>query len=134
MNQDSTGSGSEHANHSDISVEKEADRIDEKKEKRSESPEQDEREMKKGDLDECEEEIVATIGMRKEYFPDWLEIVQPEQEKTGVAIEDILETPTKQLETDEPVPKDEVLVEEEEIEAKERPPVVREIHVPDHFD
>lgn len=134
MNQDSTGSGSEHANHSDISVEKEADRIDEKKEKRSESPEQDEREMKKGDLDECEEEIVATIGMRQEYFPDWLEIVQPEQEKTGVAIEDILETPTKQLETDEPVPKDEVLVEEEEIEAKERPPVVREIHVPDHFD
>lgn len=134
MNQDSTGSGSEHANHSDISVEKEANRIDEKKEKRSESPEQDEREMKKGDLDECEEEIVATIGMRKEYFPDWLEIVQPEQEKTGVAIEDILETPTKQLETDEPVPKDEVLVEEEEIEAKERPPVVREIHVPDHFD
>ena len=134
MNQDSAGSGSEHANHFDISVEKEADRIDEKNEKRSVSPEQDENEMKKRDLDECEEEIVATIGMRQEYFPDWLEIVQPEPEKTGVAIEEILETPTKQLETDEPVPKDEVLVEEEEIEAKERPPVVREIHVPNHFD
>lgn len=130
MNQDSAGSGSEHANHSDISVEKDADRI----EKRSVSPEQAENEMKKGDLDECEEEIVATIGMRQEYFPDWLEIVQPELEKTGVAIEDILETPTKQLETDEPVPKDEVLVEEEKIEAMERPPVVREIHVPNHFD
>ena len=72
--------------------------------------------------------------MRQEYFPDWLEIVQPEQDKTGVAIEDILETPTKQLETDERVPKDEVFVEEEEIEAKERPPVIREIHVLDHFD
>ena len=134
MNQDSAGSGSEHANHSDISVKKEADRIDEKKEKRSVSPEQAENEMKNGDLDECEEEIVATIGMRQEYFPYWLEIVQPEPEKTGVAIEDILGTPTKQLDTDEPVPKDEVLVEEEEIEAKERPPVIREIHVPDHFD
>lgn len=134
MNQDSAGSGSEHANHSDISVEKEAERIDEKNEKRSVSPEQDENEMKKRDHDECEEEIVATIGKRQEYFPDWLEIVQPEPEKTGVAIEDILETPTKQLETDEPVPKDKVLVEEEEIEAKERPPVVREIHVPNHFD
>lgn len=130
MNQDSAGSGSEHANHSDISVEKDADRI----EKRSVSPEQAENEMKKGDLDECEEEIVATIGMRQEYFPDWLEIVQPEPEKTGVAIEDILETRTKQLETDEPVPKDEVLVEEEKIEAMERPSVVREIHVSNHFD
>lgn len=130
MNQDSAGSGSEHANHSDISVEKDTDRI----EKRSVSPEQAENEMKKGDLDECEEEIVATIGMRQEYFPDWLEIVQPEPEKTGVAIEDILETRTKQLETDEPVPKDEVLVEEEKIEAMERPPVVREIHVSNHFD
>lgn len=134
MNQDSAGSESEHANHSDISVENEAERIDEKKEKHSVSPEQAENEMKKGELDECEEEIVATIGMRQEYFPDWLEIVQLEQEKTGVAIEDILETPTKQLETDERVPKDEVLVEEEEIEAKERPPVIREIHVLDHFD
>lgn len=130
MNQDSAGSGSEHANHSDISVQKDADRI----EKRSVSPEQAENEMKKGDLDECEEEIVATIGMRQEYFPDWLEIVQPEPEKTAVAIQDILETPTKQLETDEPVPKDEVLVEEEKIEAMERPPVVREIHVLNHFD
>ena len=134
MNQDSAGSGSEHANRSDITVENEAERIDEKKEKHSVSPEQAENEMKKGELDESEEEIVATIGMRQEYFPDWLEIVQPEQDKTGVVIEDILETPTKQLETDERVPKDEVLVEEEEIEAKERPPVIREIHVLDHFD
>lgn len=134
MNQDSAGSGSEHANHSDISTEKEAERTDEKNEKRSVSPDQAENERKKENLDECEEEIVATIGMRKEYFPDWLEIVQPEPEKIGVPIEDILATPTKQLETDEPDPKDEVLVDEEEIEAKERPPVVRETHVPDPFD
>ena len=40
MNQDSAGSGSEHANHSDISVENEAETIDEKKEKHSVSPEQ----------------------------------------------------------------------------------------------
>ena len=91
MNQDSARSESEHANHSDIRVENEAETIDEKKEKHSVSPEQAENEMKKGELDECEEEIVATIGMRQEYFPDWLEIVQPEQDKTGVAIEDILE-------------------------------------------
>lgn len=134
MNQDSAGSGSEHANHSDICAEKEAERTAEKNEKRSVSPDQAENERKKENLDECEEEIVATIGMRKEYFPDWLEIVQPEPEKIGVPIEDILATPTKQLETDEPDPKDEVLVEEEEIEAKERPPVVRETHVPDPFD
>ena len=75
---------------------------------------------KKGDCDECNEEIAATTVTKQDYFPEWLETSQPEPEKLGIPIEDTLKTPCRKAENAS-VPSNEMIV-EENIEAVERQP------------
>ena len=74
------------------------------------------------EYDEFEEEIVVMDVKRRLRFPKGLEIREPESEKVGVPIEDLLEVPALQLDQ-ESAPDDALLI-EEKIESVERPPVI----------
>lgn len=76
-----------------------------------------------GEYDEFEEEIVIIEVNRKYRFPKGMEAPKPVPKKAGIPIEDLLEIPTMQIQQ-ESTPDDKPLMEEEDIESTERPPIV----------
>ena len=86
----------------------------------------DDEEDDDGEVDEFEEEIVVMEVRRKPRFHKALEIVEPEKEKVGIPIEDLLELPTIEV-AQESAP-DENLIEEKVVAVKLQP---TEYPVPD---
>ena len=82
----------------------------------------DDEEEEEGEYDEFEEEFVVMEVSRNPRFPKGLEIPEPEPEKVGIPIEDLLEIPTLQVEQNS-APDDGLSV-EEKIESEERNRVV----------
>lgn len=88
-----------------------------------EDDENEDDEDEEGEYDEFEEEIVIIEVNRKYRFPKGMEAPKPVPEKVGIPIEDLLEIPIMQIQQ-ESTPDDKHLMEEEDIESTERPPIV----------
>lgn len=89
----------------------------------NEDDEDEDDEDEEGEYDEFEEEIVIIEVNRKYRFPKGMEAPKPVPEKVGIPIEDLLEIPIMQIQQ-ESTPDDKHLMEEEDIESTERPPIV----------
>jgi len=84
-----------------------------------EDEDEDDEDDDDGEVDEFEEEIVVMEVRRKPRYHKALEIAEPEKEKAGIPIEDLLELPTMEV-VQESAP-DENLI-DEKVEAEERQP------------
>ena len=96
---------------------------DEDDENEDDEDEDEDDEDEEGEYDEFEEEIVIIEVNRKYRFPKGMEAPKPVPEKVGIPIEDLLEIPIMQIQQ-ESTPDDKHLMEEEDIESTERPPIV----------